>query len=556
MSKLAILSILICIFITGMGFAPAERATDTKETFRFQPGVLDNAYWKKLGFGLQEPSVRCVTVDSRDPAHVFVGTSRAGYRSEDGAKSFAAFLNIGGNRKAVNDIFIEKGQQGCIFVATDAGLFEKCLGQKEWKKTFSTNDAHNRSCFAVLSSRENIYLGTSDGLFHKTKTETSWHRMKEALGAQAVYCLAQDEKYLYAAQADKVFRIDTQTAQAQRIFSLSAKEINGFSEEETETQNGDAFYSRQIRFMVCGDTSAPHLYIATRKGVFVSRNQGDSWERFSDQGLPLEQITSLAVLGESQILAGTSKGVFCYSNGYWKPLYQGMATNGINFLNKDAQNTVYAATDKGIFKLVFTPGSPLAPAADYELTKRYFAAEPSIAEVQKMSIHYAEVSPEKIANWRRQAQKRAWLPDLSMGVDGDKNRTIGDSVWGTSSSGGHHYVGPDDKTFYDNFGWGVSMSWDLGDLVWSSDQTSIDSRSKLMVELREDILNEVTRLYFERRRLQLQMLGVSGEQPDKMQNELRIEELTALIDAFTGGGFSQSIDKLKENVSTGGDDDE
>ncbi|MDP8265863.1 MAG: hypothetical protein P9M07_02820 [Candidatus Aceula meridiana] len=544
-SKNIILEILLCISVVGFGFAPVERATDGMENVHFQPGVLNRVHWEKLGSGIQESNIRCVAVDRKNPLHVFAGTSRAIYRSEDGATSFVAFLNIGVNRKIVNDIFIEQDQSGCVFVATDAGLFQKCSEQRSWEKTFSTNDTRNRSCFAVLSSQESIYLGTSDGLFYKKRVDTSWKRMKEALGTQAVYHLAQDEKYFYAAQADEIFRLDKQFMQAQRIFSLSAKEINGFSEEEGEVQDGDAFYSQQIRFMAPVDVSAPYLYIATRKGVFVSRDQGDSWEKFSGQGLPLEQITSLVVLGESQIFVGTTKGVFFYSNGYWKPLYSGMETSGINFLNKDAQNTIYAATDKGIFRLVFSQETPLVSAADYKSARKYFSSEPSIAEVQKMSIHYAEVSPEKIANWRRQAQKRAWLPDFSVGLDGNKNKTTSDSVWGSYSSGGQHYIGPDDKTFYDNFGWDVSLSWDLGDLVWSSDQTSIDSRSKLMVELREDILNEVTRLYFERRRLQLQMFGVQASQQEKMQGDFRIEELTALIDAFTGGEFSQSIAEQK-----------
>jgi hypothetical protein len=33
----------------------------------------------------------------------------------------------------------------------------------------------------------------------------------------------------------------------------------------------------------------------------------------------------------------------------------------------------------------------------------------------------------------------------------------------------------------DSLDWNVSLSWDLGELIWNGDQTSIDVRSKLMV---------------------------------------------------------------------------
>jgi len=66
------------------------------------------------------------------------------------------------------------------------------------------------------------------------------------------------------------------------------------------------------------------------------------------------------------------------------------------------------------------------------------------------------------------------------------------------SSGGSFAVGPND--------WDVSVTWDLGELIYNGDQTLIDVRSKLMVQLRNDILSEVTSLYFERRKLQIELL--------------------------------------------------
>jgi hypothetical protein len=60
-----------------------------------------------------------------------------------------------------------------------------------------------------------------------------------------------------------------------------------------------------------------------------------------------------------------------------------------------------------------------------------------------------------------------------------------------------------------------------------------------MVQLRQDILEQVTRLYFERVRLRAE-LAHPGQATFKKRSEkeLRIQEITALLDAFTGGKFS------------------
>ena len=65
-----------------------------------------------------------------------------------------------------------------------------------------------------------------------------------------------------------------------------------------------------------------------------------------------------------------------------------------------------------------------------------------------------------------------------------------------------------------------------------------------MVELRDDIMNEVTRTYFERRRLQIDLLA-SPPQDLKLslEKELRLQELTADIDALTGNYFSEHLQK-------------
>ena len=89
----------------------------------------------------------------------------------------------------------------------------------------------------------------------------------------------------------------------------------------------------------------------------------------------------------------------------------------------------------------------------------------------------------------------------------------------------------------------MSLNWDLGNLIWNTDQTSIDVRSRLMVQLRDDIVNEVTRNFFERRRLQIELLTDPPSDPRvQLDKELRVQELTAMLDGLTGGWFSRQLE--------------
>ncbi len=67
-----------------------------------------------------------------------------------------------------------------------------------------------------------------------------------------------------------------------------------------------------------------------------------------------------------------------------------------------------------------------------------------------------------------------------------------------------------------------------------------------MVQLRDDVLNEVTRLYFDRRNLQIDMLLYPPEDiRDRIEKELRLQELTAEIDALTGFYLSRRLNQVK-----------
>ena len=186
--------------------------------------------------------------------------------------------------------------------------------------------------------------------------------------------------------------------------------------------------------------------------------------------------------------------------------------------------------------LLFWGLSPVLNAEGAGITSEgiaeHFINEPSIEEIQEAAIEYAEVQPEKIASWRKKAAVKALFPELS--VDYDK------TIYGTAGSSTL-----DPRAFVGPYDWGISLKWDLGDVVWNPSQTSIDVRSRRMVKLRNDILQDVNKLYFKRRKIQMELLlNPPQNTTRRLEKELRIEELTAGIDGLTGGYLSWSLKRM------------
>ena len=167
-----------------------------------------------------------------------------------------------------------------------------------------------------------------------------------------------------------------------------------------------------------------------------------------------------------------------------------------------------------------------------------FEGEPEVREVQSMVLEYSKTDPRYVEEWLRAAKSAAWLPELTVGYDYDNG-------YGYDYSYEVSDEGEVDGSDVDNdHGVSVRAKWRFDRLVMSSDRIRVISETQDVVKLRDKILDEVTRLYFDRRRLQVDMLlAGGGDLKTQLKNEMRLQELTAQLDAYTGGRFSRAIRK-------------
>jgi photosystem II stability/assembly factor-like uncharacterized protein len=488
--------------------------------------------WDAIGRG--NLNLRTVLVNLDNPRIIYTGSSNAVLKSEDGGVNWRNILSIRGQNRNVNFLLFGHKDKDSLYAATGNGLFFSSDQGEHWKKIFRGKNYLENECAALAILPSAIYVGTKAGLFVSQDKGRSWHKERGQLGKSCIMAIAyslKEPNSIYVASVDGAFMSKDSGQSWGRIFIAHPVEDGNDTEEATEGQDEQARCSN-IRHIAIDPNNLGYLYLATSIGIYKSQDRGRTWGLVSDYGLLDRETKFLLVSPESVIYAITKAGIFRHEQQRWHELSLGLVVQDISSLYLDRQGRLYAACDNGLFRMSKEFHSN---SIKENIISQYYKDEPQINMVQDAAIHYAEVELEKIKEWRRKAKIKAALPKLTVGLDDSKNTNY--EIY-TSATTHYVYEGPYDRSS----GWDVTLSWDLGNLIWNNDQTSIDVRSRLMVQLRDDILDEVTKIYFERLRVKMELDNLSIEDRKKrFEKELRLQELTAMLDALTGGYFSKNI---------------
>jgi hypothetical protein len=190
-------------------------------------------------------------------------------------------------------------------------------------------------------------------------------------------------------------------------------------------------------------------------------------------------------------------------------------------------------------------GSEAAPAAGR--TRR--RGDPDIRAVHRASLRYLSLEPVRIAELREGISYRGWLPTVSLRVAAARDRKRKRDYDEAFLSGEMRRLNDraTDKTL--DLEGSLVLSWDLGELAFDEDSIDISREARLVISLRDNVLDEINQLYFERRGL-LAKLDAPEPPPDAWGVERRAAELAAGLDAWTGGWFSERLERLDTESST------
>ncbi|MCB9637691.1 MAG: hypothetical protein H6728_17705 [Myxococcales bacterium] len=188
------------------------------------------------------------------------------------------------------------------------------------------------------------------------------------------------------------------------------------------------------------------------------------------------------------------------------------------------------------------PNNPVRAQVDPEMERKAtallkkFSKEPSIRQLHKAGLEYALVNQDRIGGLVSRARHSGWLPEFRVrynrNTDDDRTTsfpTLNSPILTTQATDDDHRLE-------------FRATWRLDDLIFNRNEITVYRELRRLVELRTDILKEITKLYFERRRLQLDLMV---RRPSNLlaylRQRLRLQELSADLDALTGGNFSRLL---------------
>lgn len=183
-------------------------------------------------------------------------------------------------------------------------------------------------------------------------------------------------------------------------------------------------------------------------------------------------------------------------------------------------------------------------AAALARARKRFAHEPGVTRIVAAALR--AMGRDTSDAMAARARAAGWVPRLGLSARRGTAVDLSDSATGAD---GLRLSTDDDLTL------GATLSFELDRVVFRREEVALARERRAHEAARQERTREVVRLYFLRRRLQLeQALGASG----RLERALRIAELEAVLDAFTGGAFQRIMGSVPEpsrawktDVSTG-----
>ena len=468
-------------------------------------------------------------------------------------------------------------EKDCLYAASSREIF--VYRQNQWASLFSLPGLHDpivrihtnasrkniwiqtRQCIYLLNSvsgislriyeatapekmplsfsagKEALWLGTLNGVWMSSDSGKTWQKQSALTDRVPVTLIQESSIGLFFAAGDE-WRIAEEKS-PQTVLKLfhyyETDEPESAQEEENEPSATPSLFHDFLE-------TEEAFYLATTKGVFQSQN-GLDWQPLPLSGIRGQPLTRLAWSPKNKSLLGISEdGFFSFApaSQVWSVKNEGLAKTNLTALASAETGGALISNSEGAWIWQESPAAQSIAKETAELFNRLTRLEPSPRAIHKHVIRYSDTGNGKIKRWHAQARASALLPSISAGKD-----------WGTSNNIDLDRAGTNDPDRFIDGPWNrdrgadVGFSWDLGDFIFSSSQTSIDSRSKLMVDQRNDLLSEATRLFYERRRLQAGIVYTSAaDEKSHWDRLLRLEELTSLIDALTNGYLSEKLEKI------------
>jgi photosystem II stability/assembly factor-like uncharacterized protein len=431
-------------------------------------------------------------------------------------------------------IAIAKRAPDVVFVAATSGLY-RSRERGTGLRLVSLPDTFGPKQVALDPSGLVVLVGTTRGLLRSDDGGDTWQEAPEAgLRGQSI-----SEVQIDATDANRVAVL------TKRAVFLSTDGGRSF----TPTANTPPGILRDVA-QVPGQAGA--LYAASTQGLFYSNDSGASWEDRIKQpqaliGIPALHVEVSAADGK-QVFLATAEGKVYLSGDQGKSFREtgeGLPQRPLFALSASplVPELVFGATGEGFYRYGLIRVGEISEREQKRLFDA-FRDEPSADEVVSEAIRIASLQEAPLTKLKKRAVLSAYMPRLRAQVTTflNKDQTLNDEAGAPLQLQSARRA----QTFAT-----FLTVWDLSRIAnWGSGRTKPIEQQ--LARKRSRTADGIYKLYEERRALQLRLLKTPpATDLDYLKAELRLEEMTSLLDAKSNGYFSAAREKRRKfNAAT------
>ena len=341
----------------------------TKDTILFAGTYGDGVYrstdggfhWiKPNNAGLQYPVVSLLVIDS----NIYAGTWGGGvYKSTNMGDSWAQ-LSIPNYNPYVTSLFVHNSK---LYMASSMNLYNTTDNGLSWNIVSTSMPFKYNGTMIVSGS--NIYLGSGQGMFLSTDDGNSWSNIGfasaivEAIAVSGGNLIAgTSDVGIFTTQDNGTNWLQTGAVSNMLVQALAVIDSNlvvGDAAQEgvfVSRDNGDSYkeyYNLNHSYVLCLKTRGTDFYAGTEKaldgggGIFKSSDYGKSWNYIGLKNMLVFSIN----YNQSYLFVGSDQGVLRTANegATWEQVNNGLPSTRIN--DFEVMDTVlFVGTDAGIFR--------------------------------------------------------------------------------------------------------------------------------------------------------------------------------------------------------------
>lgn len=534
-------------------------------SFLFPVNVYGKDEWQ-LAF---QPRQRVVKTIGVFDDKLFIGTGNGVFVSNDTGKTWEDFgssqlLKDNSGNSRVNWIFTDATTEK-IYLATSFGTYFSDIYKPDWQKLFESKKIESNEINSLTVDSKNAYLATNDGFWIcSLNTLDKCERLNQGLEPDSV---------------SGNYEISYVLKNNDDLFLAASNGIYSFNKEDSNWQK----ISNSIQFVPNGRINARHLVFDSKEnlwaacgtGVYLTKDKGLSWIKISNGLQPNNEgfLETYYLLELNNVLYVTAaSGVYYLDDNNWTSVSGGIRTKDNNknvYWLADFKDNLYSATDEGLFVLEKNDKQYGKDAPSGRLNGELVLKgkiekdfgnldelEPSVIEIQKQALKFASLpTTDDYKRYRVQARLRNFIPRLGFDINTtgtntdyyefDKGIATDISLNNKFDSGRTTRYERDGRSFKQ-----LSVLWNTNQFIYDDEIREILNQARLTANIKENLLDDVTRIFYQRRRLQLEsLLYPEIEIGKKLNKELEINELTGQLDSRTGGWFSREVEKRKYAVN-------